>query len=97
MADDYTPSDVDIQHYYTVAMARLSIDGWTAFERWRARHDAQVKAEALREAVESALVEPFPFNIARLPRVREWAAEGARFIAETVRRRADRYEKEAGL
>src|SRR5690606_19602281 len=48
---EYTPTLTgDVRHYFNQAVRDLGVNGYAAFDRALASHDAQVRAEALREA-----------------------------------------------
>lgn len=99
MADDYTPTDEEVRRTFAPwvnyggvidAPRFLKYDeALVAFDRWLARHDAQVKAEALRE---------FPRVFDRKDRKPYHAGYVlTSHIAELAEETADRIEKEAGL
>lgn len=92
MTEQYTPTTEDIREYVETAdrvtahmFSHDTPDAAKAFDRWLAAHDAQVRAEALREAAE--FIQPWNYD-----RPDDWTEEARveATCADALRTEADR-------
>lgn len=112
MSDCYTPTDGEVLEAWAahntpdLPTALDLVEAYDAFKRWLAEHDAQVRADALREAAEemdeieaNAEIAEFAAYVegeTSRQSVIDAAAEMQKDTAQWLRNRADRIEREAG-